>query len=80
MSNYRYRTLDSLIETYIDEHKRINREDRETTQRLIKAELQERMRRLIRLLDDVKSLEYDLKNRTMEEEIASIKRYVLNIE
>lgn len=77
MSSYRFDTLDSLIEKHIFENDRINKEDRETTQKLIEVEIMERAKRLIRLLKDTKNIEYDLKNRTVEEEVASIMQHVV---
>lgn len=77
MSSYRFDTLDSLIEKHIFENGRINKEDRETNQKLIEVEIMERAKRLIRLLKDTKNIEYDLKNRTVEEEVASIMQHVV---
>ena len=77
MSSYRFDTLDSLIEKHIFENGRINKEDRETAQKLIEVEIMERAKRLIRLLKDTKNIEYDLKNRTVEEEVASIMQHVV---
>lgn len=78
MNSYRFKTLNKLLSTYIDETRRINQEDKEITQSLIKNELCDRFKRLIRVLEDEKNLECDLKNRTPEEEAEAIIRWVLN--
>ena len=50
--DYRLWTTEELIEAYAWETKRINKEDRETAQRLIKKELKRRFNATLRLLDD----------------------------
>lgn len=50
--DYRLWTTQELIEGYAAEAKRINRKDREQTQRLIKKELRRRFNTTLQLLDD----------------------------
>ena len=50
--DYRLWTTEELIEAYAWEAGRINQEDREISQRLIKKELKRRFAATIRLLDD----------------------------
>ena len=78
MSSYRFDKLETLIEKHIWENDRIDAEDRKTTQRLIEQELRERTERLIRVLRDTQSIQYDLKNRNIEEEVTSIMRWVVD--
>lgn len=78
MSNYRFKTLNNLVSTYIDETRRINQEDKKITQKLIKDEIKARTARLLRALEDEASLEFDLKRRTPEEEAEAIIRWIIN--
>jgi len=55
--NYRLWTTEELIEAYAFEAGRINQEDREITQRLIKKELKRRFDATLRLLDDEQTVE-----------------------
>ena len=55
--DYRLWTTEELIEAYTWEAKRINKEDRETAQRLIKKELKRRFNATLRLLDDEQTTE-----------------------
>lgn len=55
--DYRLWTTEELIEAYAFEAKRINRLDRENTQRQIKRELKRRFDATIRLLDDEQTTE-----------------------
>ena len=50
--DYRLWTTEELIEAYAWEATRINQKDRETAQRLIKAELKRRFNVTLKLLDD----------------------------
>ena len=50
--DYRLWTTEELIEAYAFEAGRINQQDRETTQRLIRKELKRRFDTTLRLLDD----------------------------
>lgn len=52
VSNYRFKTTEELIEAYAQEAKRINTEDREMAQQLIRMELKRRFDTTLRLLDD----------------------------
>ena len=55
--DYRLWTTEELIEAYAWEAKRINKEDREIAQRLIKKELKRRFNATLRLLDDEQTTE-----------------------
>ena len=55
--NYRLWTTEELIDAYAWEAKRINQEDREISQRLIKKELKRRFAATIRLLDDEQTVQ-----------------------
>lgn len=77
MDAYRFKSLEELIYSYIWEMDRINNEDREKTQKLIKSEILERAKRLIRTLEDVESLKSDLERRSIEEEVSSIMKWVV---
>ena len=55
--DYRLWTTEELIEAYAWEAKRINQEDRQRTQRLIKQELKRRFDATLRLLDDEQTTE-----------------------
>ena len=55
--DYRLWTTEELIETYAWEAGRINQEDREISQRLIKKELKRRFAATIRLLDDEQTVQ-----------------------
>ena len=50
--DYRLWTTEELIEAYAFEAKRINQQDREKAQKLIKKELKRRFDSTLRLLDD----------------------------
>lgn len=54
---YRYRTTEELINIYADENARINKEDRELSQNLIKKELKRRFNAVLQLLDDDQTTE-----------------------
>ena len=77
-NRYRFMTLETLIRIYIDETHRINQDDKAITQKLVKNEIRARMNRLIRALEDEENIEYDLKNRTPEEEAAAFMRWIVN--
>ena len=55
--DYRLWTTEELIEAYAFEAGRINQQDREITQRLIKKELKRRFEATLRLLDDEQTTE-----------------------
>ncbi len=55
--DYRLWTTEELIEAYAWEAGRINQEDREISQRLIKKELKRRFAATIRLLDDEQTVQ-----------------------
>ena len=55
--NYRLWTTEELIDAYAFEAGRINQQDREITQRLIKKELKRRFDATLRLLDDEQTAE-----------------------
>ena len=55
--DYRLWTTEELIEAYAWEAKRINKKDREITQRGIKKELKRRFNATLRLLDDEQTTE-----------------------
>ena len=55
--DYRLWTTEELIEAYAWEAGRINQEDREISQRLIKKELKRRLAATIRLLDDEQTIQ-----------------------
>ena len=55
--DYRLWTTEELIEAYAWEAGRINQEDREISQRLIKKELKRRFAATIRLLDDEQTIQ-----------------------
>ena len=55
--DYRLWTTEELIEAYAFEAGRINQQDRETTQRLIRKELKRRFGATLRLLDDEQTTE-----------------------
>lgn len=76
-NSYRFKSLEELIYSYIWEMDRINDDDREKTQKLIKGEILERTKRLIRTLEDVESLKSDLERRSIEEEVSSIMKWVV---
>lgn len=50
-TTYLTKTAAQLVEAYCDEHDRINQEDKEITQRLIKKELTRRFNTMMKLLD-----------------------------
>lgn len=76
-NSYRFKPLEELIYSFIWEMDRINDDDREKTQKLIKGEILERAKRLIRTLEDVESLKSDLERRSIEEEVSSIMKWVV---
>lgn len=51
MNKYMTYTAAKLIDAYCFEHDRINQEDKETTQRLIKQELRRRFETMLDLMD-----------------------------
>ena len=51
MNKYQTYTAAKLIEIYCEEHKRINREDAEITQCLVKWELRRRFETMLDLMD-----------------------------
>lgn len=57
MKKYRTWTTEKLIEAYAFETKRINQEDREMSQKLIKRELKRRFEATLKLLDDDQTTE-----------------------
>lgn len=75
---YRFASLEKLIETHIWENDRINKEDRQKTQKLIEQEIMDRAKRLVRILKDTENIEFDLKNKSLEEEVEGIIRWVVN--
>ena len=60
MNKYRTQTTENLIEAYAFEAMRINQQDREATQKLIKRELKRRFAATIKLLDDDETTENPL--------------------
>lgn len=77
MSNYRFKSLEELIFSYLWEMDRTNKEDAAQTQKLIKSEILERAKRLVKVLEDTESVEDDLKRRSLEEEVESIMKWVV---
>lgn len=51
MNRYATFTAEKLIDTYCFEHGRINKEDKETTQHLVKQELRSRFETMLKMLD-----------------------------
>lgn len=76
-NGYRFKSLEELIYSFIWEMDRINDEDREKTQKLIKSEILERAKRLIRTLEDTENLKNDLERKSIEEEVSSIMKWVV---
>lgn len=54
---YRYMTTEELINAYAFENGRINKEDKECSQKSIKKELRRRFDATLRLLDDEQTTE-----------------------
>ena len=50
--HYMQKTLKELLEMYADENGRINKDDAETTQRIIVNEVYERINKVFRVLDN----------------------------
>jgi len=76
-NGYRFKSIEELIYSFIWEMDRINDEDREKTQKLIKSEILERAKRLIRTLEDTENLKNDLERKSIEEEVSSIMKWVV---
>lgn len=76
-NGYRFKSIEELIYSFIWEMDRINDEDREKTQKLIKSEILERAKRLIRMIEDTENLKSDLERRSIEEEVASIMKWIV---
>lgn len=78
-SDYRHYSIERLIREYLMETQRIDERNRKQSQKLIKDEILDRARRIVKFLEDEKHIEYDLKNRTIDEEVESVMRWIVGI-
>lgn len=78
-SDYRHYSLERLIREYLMETQRIDERNRKQSQKLIKEEILDRARRVVRFLENEECIKIDLKNRTIDEEVASVMRWIVGI-
>lgn len=78
-SDYRHYPLERLIREYLMETQRIDERNRKQSQKLIKDEILDRARRVIRFLENEECIKIDLKNRTIDEEVESVMRWIVGI-
>lgn len=78
-SDYRHYSFERLIREYLMEIQRIDERNSKQSKKLIKEEILDRAKRIVRFLEDEEHIEYDLKNRTIDEEVASVLKWIVGI-